>query len=577
MAIYRRSSLEVITFLKEASGDRLSDEWSPMSRFTRTRRRALVTLASAATVAATLTGPAQAAPKQAPFTLTEATISGIHDAIASHHLTCVQLVQAYLNRISAYDKAGPKLNSYVTVSDQALKRAASLDKSFARHGFTGSLHCVPVILKDNIDTADMPTTGGSKTLAGTYPKKNASVTQRLLDAGAVILGKGNMDEWAHGGSPGGGYSSVGGQTLDPYDLTRGPGGSSAGPGAAVGANLAATGIGTDTLGSLRGPAANNDLVAIKPTMGLVSGAGIIPFSLTFDVAGPLTRTVSDGAAMLSALTGVDSKDPRTKASAGHYSTDYTKYLKADKLSGARIGFVDNFTGGNTEIDAATQRALDTMRARGATIVPVHLPDSLLSSASSVYATISDLEFKYQLADYLATRPKSVPVKSLADVIAQSGQPGFPISPAVLTRLNQAESRGPLTDPAYQQTLATGPASFRNGIDSLLTANRLDGLVFPNATCPASAYPGSTATNTCKTVPSSTALASLSGYPSVTVPNGFTANGLPISLAFLGTAFSEPELIGLSYSFEQATHLRRPPASTPPLADDPGSVKRDNRH
>jgi amidase len=206
-----------------------------------------------------------------------------------------------------------------------------------------------------------------------------------------------------------------------------------------------------------------------------------------------------------------------------------------------------------------------MRARGATIVPVHLPDSLLSSASSVYATISDLEFKHQLADYLATRPKSVPVKTLAGVIAQSSQPGFPISPAVLTRLKQAESRGPLTDPAYQQALATGPASFRNGIDSLLTANRLNGLVFPNATCPASAYPGSTATNNCQTVPSSTALASLSGYPSVTVPNGFTANGLPISLAFLGTAFSEPELIGLSYSFEQATHLRRPPASTPPLA------------
>jgi amidase len=385
----------------------------------------------------------------------------------------------------------------------------------------------------------------------------------------VILGKGNMDEWAHGGSPGGGYSSMGGQTLNPYDLTRGPAGSSAGPGAAVAANLAAVGVGTDTLGSLRGPAAANDLVTIKPTMGLVSGAGIIPFSLTFDVAGPLTRTVSDAAAMLSALTGVDPKDPRTNASAGHYSTDYTKFLNAGKLSGARIGFVDNFSGGNTEIDAATQRALDTMRARGATIVTVHMPDSLVSSASSVYATISDLEFKHQLADYLETRPTSVPVKTLADVIAQSSQPGFPISPAVLTRLKQAESRGPLTDPAYQQALATGPASFRKGIDTVLTENRLDGLVFPNASCPPSAYPGSSATTDCKSVPSSTALASLSGYPSATVPNGFTTNGLPISVAFLGTAFSEPELIGLSYSFEQATDLRRPPASTPPLANNPG--------
>jgi amidase len=535
-----------------------------MSRLTPIRRRALVTVASVATVAATLTGPADASAKQEPFTLTEATISGIHSAMESHQLTCVQLVQAYLERIEAYDKAGPKINSYITVSNQALKRAQSLDRAFAHQGFTGPLHCVPVILKDNIDTVDMPTTGGSKTLADTYPTRNATVTQRLLDAGAVILGKGNMDEWAHGGSPGGGYSSMGGQTLNPYDLTRGPAGSSAGPGAAVAANLAAVGIGTDTLGSLRGPAAANDLVAIKPTMGLVSGAGVIPFSLTFDVAGPLTRTVPDAAAVLSVLTGVDPKDPRTNASAGSYSTDYTKFLKAGKLAGARIGFVDNFTGGNTEIDAATQRALDTMRARGATIVTVHMPDALLSSASSVYATISDLEFKHQLADYLATRPKSVPVKTLADVIAQSSQPGFPISPAVLARLKQAESRGPLTDPAYQQALATGPASFRNGIDTVLTENHLDGLVFPNASCPPSAYPGSSATNNCQSVPGSTALGSLSGYPSVTVPNGFTANGLPISLAFLGTAFSEPELIGLSYSFEQATHLRRPPASTPPL-------------
>ncbi|MGW3628206.1 amidase family protein [Streptomyces sp. NPDC000880] len=536
-----------------------------MNRFSRIRHRALVTLAGAATLATTLTFPAHAGPeKPKPFTLTETTIDGIHSALQSHRLTCTQLVDSYLRRIKAYDQAGPRINSYITVSDKALKRAAALDKAFARNGFTGQLHCVPVILKDNIDTADMPTTGGSKTLAGTYPTSNAAVTQRLLDAGAVVLGKGNLDEWAHGGSPGGGYSSMGGQTLNPYDLTRAPAGSSAGPGAAVAANLAAVGMGTDTLGSLRGPAAANDLVSIKPTMGLVSGTGIIPFSLTFDVAGPLTRTVSDSAAMLGVLTGVDAKDPRTKAGKGHGSTDYTQFLDADKLSGARIGIVDNFSGGNTEIDAATQRAVDTMRARGATVVTVHMPDSLLSSAGSVYASISDLEFKHQLADYLATRKKNVPVKTLADVIAQSSRPGFPISPAVLPRLKQAESQGPLTDPEYQQALATGPASFRKGIDSVLTENRLDALVFPTASCPPGAYPGSPATNNCQSVPGSSALASLSGYPSTMVPNGFTANRLPISLAFLGTAFSEPELIGLSYSFEQATNLRRPPASAPPL-------------
>jgi amidase len=553
-----------------------------MSRFTRTCFHALSTLAGVATLTATLAVPAHATsdaqdtPEQAPFTLTEATISSIHTAIGSHQLTCVQLVKAYLQRIKTYDQAGPRINSYVTVSDQAVKRAASLDKAFAHRGFTGPLHCVPVILKDNIDTTTMPTTGGSKTLAGTYPTQNATVTQRLLDAGVVILGKGNMDEWAHGGSPGGGYSSVGGQTLNPYDLTRGPSGSSAGPGAAVAANLAAVGFGTDTRGSLRGPAASNDLVSIKPTMGLTSGAGIIPFSLTFDVAGPLTRTVSDAAAMLSVLTGVDSRDPRTNASAGHYSTNYTQFLDAGKLSGARIGIVDNYTGGNTGIDAATQRALNTMRARGATVVTVHLPDALLSSANSVYATISDLEFKHQLADYLATRPNSVPVKSLADVVAQSSQPGFPISPAVLARLKQAEKQGPLTDPAYQQALANGPASFRQAIDNALTANRLDALVFATSSCPPSAYPGSPATNDCQPVPGSSDLASLSGYPSTMVPNGFTTNGLPINLAFLGTAFSEPELIGLSYAFEQATHLRRPPASAPPLRSDPGS-KQHNDH
>jgi amidase len=546
-----------------------------MSLSTRLRRRMLLPLAALTvfTIGATpLASPASAQDLGKTFSLSEATISGIHAALASHQVTCVRLVSAYLRRIKAYDDAGPRINSYITVSADAVKQAAKQDAAIARHGVAAPLTCVPVILKDNIDTADMQTTGGSKTLAGTYPSHDATVTARLKAAGAIILGKGNLDEWAHGGSPGGGYSSMGGQTLNPYDLTRGPAGSSAGPGAAVAANLAEAGIGTDTRGSLRGPAAANDLVGIKPTMGLVSGNGIIPFSLTFDVAGPLARTVSDAAALLGPLTGVDQADPRTQASAGHSYRDYTQFLRAGALNGARIGVVDNYWGGNVEIDAATHRALTTMQAKGATVVDVHLPDHLLASAGQVYSTISDLEFKYQLADYLATRPADVPVKTLADVIAKSSQPGFGISPAVLTRLQQAEARGSLSDPDYQQALATGPASFRAGIDAALRDNHLDALVFANASCPPAAIPGSSATNNCSPVPGSSDLASLSGYPSVQVPNGFTTNKLPISLAFLGTAFSEPKLIALSYSFEQATHLRRPPSTTPPLPGDPGEKR-----
>lgn len=520
------------------------------------------TVASVAVVAlSTFTGidPASGA----TFTLEEATIDSINDAFDAGALTAESLVELYLNRIEAYDDT---LNSLITINPEALSIAQALDLERQTTGPRSPLHGIPIILKDNFDTFDMPTTGGSVALAGSIPPDDAFIVQKLREAGAIILAKANMDEWAHGGSPGGGYSSVGGQTLNPYNFNRGPAGSSGGPAAAISANFGVIGLGTDTGGSIRGPSAANSLVGLKPTLGLLSRDGIIPFSLSLDTGGPFARTVTDLAISLSYMTGVDPSDPATADSAGKVPTDYTAFLTKDALQGVRIGVGRDFVGGNPETDAVFEASIATLESLGATIVDsLFFPEEVFAVRGSTYSTISDTEFKYQLADYLETLDPEYP-KTLAEVIAISESPEvvnseFPVNTTVFNRLLEAEVRGPLDNPEYLAAKTIQETVITPAVEDILVANNIDALIYPTGRCPASPLPGVVDPSyVCNpTGTSATSLANLSGFPDIQVPAGFNADGTPITLSFLGLPYSEPELIGFAYAFEQATEARKPPA------------------
>ncbi|MBD8062929.1 hypothetical protein H9624_11425 [Actinomycetaceae bacterium Sa1BUA1] len=486
------------------------------------------------------TGAAVAAPAPSPFHVDETTIADIHAAFADGTLSCVDLVGEYLARIAAYEDTGPAINSLVTVAPDALDQARALDAAY-RDGDVGALHCIPVVLKDNVETADMPTTGGSKALAGDVPPEDAYITGRLREEGAIILGKGNMDEWAHGGQAG--YSSVNGQTLNPYDPSRSIGGSSGGPAAAVAANFAVLSIGTDTLGSIRSPANAASLAAVKPTLGLVSGTGIIPFALTFDVAGPMTRTIRDSAEMLNVVAGVDPEDERTLAAAGNTPEDYTAFLREDALDGVRVGVLR--TSVPNRETAVVDAALKEMEGLGAEIVDgIQAPESMRSLSGQYYTFISQTEFKTQLGEYLQARRPGAPVQSHAEVLAASEEEGFGMADAVLARLRTEATRGSMEDADYLEAVSEGPAAMRAEITALLEQNDVDVLVH-------SAGSGSD-------------MASLSGFPSVIVPAGTGEAGVSVGMSFLGAAFTEGPLLGYAYAFEQATQHRQLPGTTPPL-------------
>jgi amidase len=486
----------------------------------------------------------------------EATIRETQRLLAAGHIACVQLVQAYLDRITAYDEVGPGLNAIITINPRALETAAEMDRQRAANRTTvGPLHCVPVILKDNYDTADMPTTGGSVTLAKSVPLQDAFVVKRLREAGALVLAKSNLTELARGGNT---VSSLGGQTRNPYDLTRTPGGSSGGTGAAIAASFGIVGTGSDTGQSIRSPASANSLVGVRPTRGLVSRSGIIPYSTTQDAAGPITRTVEDAARVLDVMAGYDPADPVTAFGAPRIPRTYTSSLDANGLKGARIGLLTDVLGREAlhrEVNAVVDAAVAQMTAAGATVVRISIPDF---AALTRNIQVSDFEYKLAFNEYLERLGPKAPVKTLEAFIARgefhpSLRAGLESDQRVVDGLN---------DPEYKNRLLRRDV-FRQAIMNVLAANRLDAILYPHQQRLVVPIGEEQAER-------NGVLSNATGFPAITFPGGFSAPtpsaplGVPVGIELLGAEWSEATLFRLAYAFEQRARIRKPPASTPAM-------------
>jgi amidase len=492
----------------------------------------------------------------------EASIADLQWLMASGQLTARQLVQMYLDRIEALDQKGPTLRAILEINSHVLSIAEALDHERQAKGPRGLLHGIPILLKDNIDTADMMTTAGSLALIGPHPPQDATVTHRLRDAGAVILGKANMTEWANFRSTraSSGWSGRGRQGLNPYILDRSPCGSSSGSAQAVSANLVTASLGTETNGSIICPAAVCGVVGIKPTVGLTSRAGVIPLSHTQDTVGPICRTVADAAAVLSALTGVDPRDPATNDSAGHCLQDYTQFLDPHGLQGARIGIVRQYFGLNEHADRIVRPLIEVMRDLGAVVVdPANFAN--FAAFPGAQRTVFEYEFKADLNRYLASRP-DLPVHSLEELIAFNNAHAAEEMPYFQQELFLAsQARGPLTDQEYLDALALDfRISRHEGIDAVMDRSALDAL------CAPSRSPGwviDVVSGDRGLIGSSTP-AALAGYPLITVPAGHAFGELPVGMTFMGRRWSEPTLIKIAFAFEQATKARRPPQFLPTL-------------
>lgn len=495
--------------------------------------------------------------KKIGFNIVEASVADLQAAMHSGRLTSASLVKAYLARIKAIDRSGPRINSIIELNSDALKIAAALDMERKTRGPRGPLHGIPILLKDNIATADnMQTTAGSLALMDVKPPRDAFLVTRLRDAGAVLLGKTNLSEWANLRSTRStsGWSARGGLTRNPYALDRNTSGSSSGSAASIAASLATVAVGTETDGSIISPAHVNGLVGIKPTVGLVSRHGIIPLSHSQDTAGPMARTVADAAVLLSAMTGSDTRDAATRAAPAGI-LDYTKFLDADGLQGARIGVVRaNFGGRNDLASAVVEGALAVLRAKGAILIdPVDVPNAGKYGQTELDVLLYEL--KAGMAAYLAEFAPGSAIKSLKDLIDFNeqhrnremvffGQEYF----------LRAEAKGGLDSQEYVDALANNLRYARaEGLDQVLKEHRLDALVAPSG-------PPASLTDFIRGDPggvSFTSPAAVAGYPHITVPAGFV-HGLPVGMSFVSTAWSEARLIQLAYAYEQASMTRRGP-------------------
>ncbi len=502
---------------------------------------------------------------RAPFELEEITIAELQSGMASGRYTAKGVVELYLERIGAMDRTGVALQSIIETNPDAVALAEALDQERAAKGARGPLHGVPVLLKDNIDTADrMTTTAGSLALEGSIPSRDAHLAARLRAAGAILLAKANMSEWANirSSRSSSGWSARGGQCRNPFVLDRNPCGSSSGSAAAVSANFGVVAVGTETDGSIVCPASACGVVGLKPTVGLVSRAGIIPISHTQDTAGPLCRTVADAAALLGALAGPDSRDPATAASSGHVEADYTKFLDPAGLRGARIGVArKRFFGYNDATDRLAEAAIGVFRREGAIVVdPADIPHA--GGYDEEELDVLLFELKTDLNAYLATLGPGAPVRTLADVIAFNERERAREMPFFGQELFvQAEAKGPLTTPAYRKALHTcGRFARKQGLDAVMDQHQLDAIVAPTGN---PAWPTDPVNGDHFTGGSSTP-AAVAGYPSISVPMG-QAWGLPVNLSFIGRAWSEPALLRLAYAFEQITMHRKAPKFLPTLA------------
>jgi Asp-tRNA(Asn)/Glu-tRNA(Gln) amidotransferase A subunit family amidase len=501
-----------------------------------------------------LLAPFAAAAQARPFEVIETGIRDIHAAFLSGRLTARRLVDLYLARIEAYDKQGPTLNSLVVLHPGARARADSLDLELARTGrLVGPLHGIPVIVKDNYDTYDLPTTAGSRSLAGSMAPDDAFMVRRLRAAGAIVLAKSNMAEFAF--SP---VETVGstlpGYTFNPYALNRVPAGSSGGTAAAVAASFATVGLGTDTGNSIRGPSSHTSLVGIRPTIGLTSRDGIIPLYLERDVGGPMARTVEDAARLLDVVAGADPADTATARAAEHIPPTYTAFLDANALRGARLGVLRRHvtrSGADPEVVQRFEEALRELERLGATLVD---PIDLVVMDSVRFVQCSS--FKRDLEAYLATLGPDAPVKTLAQIV-ESGR--FHVT--IAERLRGFLDDGDAGTPERCRASSESRRRYQDGIHQVFVGERLDAIIYPTWANP----PRLIGDLSSPAGDNSQAPVPTAGFPAITVPMGWVRGGtLPVGLQLMGDAWSEPRLIALAYAYEQATKHRKPPASTPPL-------------
>jgi amidase len=481
------------------------------------------------------------------FDVVEKTIFDLKNEMGSSRVTSRQLVEQYLARIAAYDRDGPRINAFITLNPHALDTAAELDAERRAGHVRGPLHGIPIVVKDNYATADMPTTGGSLALEGFETTRDAFMVKKLRDAGAVMIGKTNLHELAYGITT---ISSMGGQTRNPYDPDRNPGGSSGGTGAAVAANFAVAGLGTDTCGSIRIPSANNNLFGLRGTAGLASRDGIIPLSHTQDIGGPLARTVTDLALMLDATVGFDAADPTTSASKGHIPRTYLGVMGDSSLQDMRIGIVTSLFGSapeDAEVGGIVRDAIDVMRHLGASVSEIAIPgyEELMQGTSVINA-----EFKFDLMDYLAQFP-GAPVRTLDEILSRGLYHNA--VDGVLRRANAVESRD---SEAYRAALAKRAAA-RQAVVASMQAQGLTALAYPTLRRKPAPIGEPQGGSNCQLSPTT-------GLPAIGMPAGFTRDGLPVGLELLGGAFSEPMLLKAAFAYERESHPRRPPPATPSL-------------